>query len=202
MTGSHLSVCSISSGSCVERLEHAACAASGVSVPRICAEVQREQVQRDQLRRERLGRGDADLRSGVRVDRAVRLARGHAADDVADARCCGRPCFLASRSAASVSAVSPDCVIATASVFVDDDRIAVAELRAVVDVDRQRAPATRSGTCRPAPSATTCRRRGSRPARSPRSSRVGDLDLLRGRPGRVSTDARPSTVSRTAHGCS
>ena len=46
------------------------------------------------------------------------------------------PFFFASRSAASVSAVSPDCVITIASVFSDDDRIAVAVLRSVVDVDR------------------------------------------------------------------
>ena len=43
---------------------------------------------------------------------------------------------LASRSAASVSAVSPDCVMTIASSFVGDDRIAVAVLGAVVDFDR------------------------------------------------------------------
>jgi hypothetical protein len=78
-------------------------------------EVERQQVQRDELRGERLGRGDADLRPGVRVDRAVGLARGHAADDVADGDA-ARALRFASRSAASVSAVSPDCVMTTASV--------------------------------------------------------------------------------------
>ena len=58
--------------------------ASGDSVPRTWPRCSAEQVQRDELRRERLGRGDADLRAGVRVDRAVGLARRHAADDVAD----------------------------------------------------------------------------------------------------------------------
>ena len=77
-------------------------------------EVEREQIQRDQLRRERLGRGDADLRAGVRVDGAVGLARGHAADDVADGELLA-PLRLASRSAASVSAVSPDWVMTMAS---------------------------------------------------------------------------------------
>ena len=43
---------------------------------------------------------------------------------------------LASRSAASVSAVSPDWVMTTVSVCVVDDRIAVAELGAVVDLHR------------------------------------------------------------------
>ena len=42
------------------------------------------------------------------------------------------PFFRASRSAASVSAVSPDCVITTASVRLSTIGIAVAVLRAVV----------------------------------------------------------------------
>ena len=79
--------------------------------------VQRQQLQRDELRRERLGRGDADLRPGVRVDGAVGFARRHAADDVADRDAARRPCACASRSAASVSAVSPDCVMTIASSF-------------------------------------------------------------------------------------
>ena len=45
------------------------------------------------------------------------------------------PLRLASRSAASVSAVSPDCVMTIASSFFADDRIAVAVLGAVVDFD-------------------------------------------------------------------
>ena len=76
--------------------------------------VQRQQLQRDELRGERLGRGDADFRAGVRVDRAVGLARRHAADDVADGDA-ARALPLASRSAASVSAVSPDWVMTIAS---------------------------------------------------------------------------------------
>ena len=74
---------------------------------------------------------------GVRVDGAFGLSRGHAADDVADRRCCGRPCACASRSAASVSAVSPDCVMTTASVVASTIGVAVAILRAVIDLDRQ-----------------------------------------------------------------
>ena len=42
------------------------------------------------------------------------------------------PFCLASRCAASVSAVSPDCEITTVSVSVADDRIAIAELAAVI----------------------------------------------------------------------
>ena len=82
------------------------------------AEIHREQVEGDDLRRERLGRGDADLRPGMGVDGAVGLARGHAADHVADRDAQGA-LLRASRSAASVSAVSPDCVMTTASVFFD-----------------------------------------------------------------------------------
>ncbi len=46
------------------------------------------------------------------------------------------PSRFASRSAPSVSAVSPDCVMAIASVCASDDRPAVAEFGAVVDFDR------------------------------------------------------------------
>ena len=46
------------------------------------------------------------------------------------------PFCLASRCAASVSAVSPDCEITTVSVFVGDDRIAIAELAAVIHFHR------------------------------------------------------------------
>ena len=46
------------------------------------------------------------------------------------------PFCLASRCAASVSAVSPDCEITTVSVSSTDDRIAVAELAAVVHFHR------------------------------------------------------------------
>ena len=47
------------------------------------------------------------------------------------------PLRRASRSAASVSAVSPDCVMTTTSVRPPDDRVPVAELGAVVHLDRQ-----------------------------------------------------------------
>ena len=47
------------------------------------------------------------------------------------------PFFRASRSAASVSAVSPDWVMMTTSVRVIDDEIAIAIFRAVVDFDGQ-----------------------------------------------------------------
>ena len=46
------------------------------------------------------------------------------------------PFALASRCAASVSAVSPDCEITTVSVSGSNDRIAVAEFAAVIHFDR------------------------------------------------------------------
>ena len=101
------------------------------------------------------------------------------------------PFFLASRRAARVSAVSPDCVMTMASVFFEDDRVAVAVLETVVDVDR-RAPATRSGTCPQG-------RRARRPARQNDHALdrpqhvVGDLDLLQEHFA-ASSDARPRTV--------
>ena len=81
------------------------------------AEPQAEQIQRDELRRERLGRGDADFRPGVRVDRARRSRASPCCRRRCRWRCCWRRRCFASRSAASVSAVSPDCVMTTASVF-------------------------------------------------------------------------------------
>ena len=46
------------------------------------------------------------------------------------------PLALASRCAAMVSAVSPDCVISIVSRVWADDRIAIAELAGVIDFDR------------------------------------------------------------------
>ena len=46
--------------------------------------VKGQELQRDQLRGERLGRGNANLGAGVRIDRALGLAGRHAADHVAD----------------------------------------------------------------------------------------------------------------------
>ena len=73
----------------------------------------------------------------------------------------GAPSRLASRSAASVSAVSPDCVMTTASVFGDDDRVAVAVLGAVVDLDRQARELLDQELADERRRATTCRTRGS-----------------------------------------
>ena len=70
------------------------------------------------------------------------------------------PFFFASRSAASVSAVSPDCVMTIASVFVDDDRIAVAVLGAVVDLDRHARERLDQELADERRSATTCRTPG------------------------------------------
>ncbi len=47
-------------------------------------ELEGEQEERGELRGECLGGGDADLRAGVGVDGAVRFARDHGADHVAD----------------------------------------------------------------------------------------------------------------------
>src|SRR5437870_1652152 len=52
-------------------------------LPQLC-ELQRKQIKRRELSRECLCRSNADLRSGVRVDNRVGLARRLAADDVAD----------------------------------------------------------------------------------------------------------------------
>ena len=90
---------------------------------------------RDQLRRERLGRGDADLRAGVRVDRPVGLARGHAADDVADGDAAGALTLrLAQRGqrVGRLARLRDD----DGERIRRDDRVPVAVLGAVIDLDR------------------------------------------------------------------
>ena len=82
-------------------------------------ERQREQEQRGELRRERLGRRDADLGAGARQERAARSAR---TIDARRRRCRSQACArgratCACFSAASVSAVSPDCDTTTTSAF-------------------------------------------------------------------------------------
>ena len=75
------------------------------------AEVEGEHGQDGDLVGERLGAGHADLRPRVEVDAAVGLAGDAAADDVAQGQ--GRMALaLDSRTAARVSAVSPDWVMA------------------------------------------------------------------------------------------
>ena len=82
---------------CVERAAH-------------LREVYREEEQRGELRGEGLGRSDADLRPGMRVDGAV----WPRARSSSRRRCrCSvfEPLARDSRCAAMVSAVSPDCVM-------------------------------------------------------------------------------------------
>ena len=154
--------------------------------------------ERDQLRGEGLGRGHADLRAGVRVERARRPRAWMRADARCRSRCAAAPRALASRSAASVSAVSPDCVMAIARVRRADDRVAVAELAAVVDLDRDARRAARSGTCRPAPA---CQQvpQASRPRRFARRRSASaapellEVDLARSRD-------RDAAEQRVAHG--
>ena len=57
---------------------------AGVELAAQLAQLERQQKQRGELRGEGLGRGHADLRAGVGVDGAVRLARHHGAHHVAD----------------------------------------------------------------------------------------------------------------------
>ena len=68
-----------------------------------------------ELRRERLGRGHADLGTRARQHDELRLAHDRAFRHVADAERREVPGCLARRSAASVSAVSPDCEMVTNS---------------------------------------------------------------------------------------
>jgi hypothetical protein len=79
--------------------------------------VEREHVERDELAGERLGRRDPDLRAR-RACRPFRRPRASPSSPTTlqIARVLA-PCCFASRSAARVSAVSPDCVTTTCSVL-------------------------------------------------------------------------------------
>ena len=79
-------------------------------------ELEREHGERRDLRGEGLGGGDADLGTGVRVDDAVGLSRVTRLPTTLVIAMTFAPRSRASRTPASVSAVSPDCVIATTSV--------------------------------------------------------------------------------------
>src|SRR6516162_4503851 len=98
------------------------------------AEMDRKQGQHGDLGGEGLGAGDADLRSGVKVDAAVHGSGDGAADDVADAE---RALSLAFRFAQGGQRVRSFARLSDA----DDDRvllhgrIAIAELRGVFDLD-------------------------------------------------------------------
>ena len=109
---------------------------AGRQRPPHLGEIQSEQVKRHELRRERLGRRDADLRSGMRIHGAFGFARRHASDDIADGDRCSHPFRRASRSAASVSAVSPDWVMMMASSRSGNDRVPIPVFGAVVHFDR------------------------------------------------------------------
>ena len=101
----------------------------------LAPERQREQRQHRDLAGERLGRGDADLGTGVDVDAAVGLARDRRAHHVDDAE---RPRALALRLAHRRQRVRGLARLRDhqhRGAFVDD-RVAVAELRGVLDLDR------------------------------------------------------------------
>ena len=87
-------------------------------------------------RRERLGRGDADLGAGVDVDAAVGLARDGRADHVARCRARARPCAAPRASRPACRPSRPTARSRAPRVPWLDDRVAVAELGGVLDLDR------------------------------------------------------------------
>ena len=100
------------------------------------AQVHRQDEQRGQLAGERLGGGHADLRPGVRDRWCPAASRVIMEPTTLQMASVLEPFCLASRCAASVSAVSPDCEITTVSVSAADDGIAIAELAAVIHFHR------------------------------------------------------------------
>ena len=93
--------------------------------------------QRRQLAGERLGRGDADLGPGKGRQHDVGFARDASFRRTLTTASVVWPCALASRSAASVSAVSPDCEMNSAAPSFGIDRIAIAQFRRDVGFHRQ-----------------------------------------------------------------
>ena len=122
-------------------------------------QVQREQVERDELAGEGLGRGDADLRAGVRVDRPVGFAGGHAADDVADGDAARALALGFPEGGERVGGLARLGDHDSERVVVDD-RVAVAVLGCRSPLRPAAGRSLRSGTCRPARHASWCRTPG------------------------------------------
>ncbi len=97
-------------------------------------DVEREEIERRELRGEGLRRRHADLRAGVRVDGAVRHARGGGTDDVADREEL-RPLRLGLLHAGDRVGGLARLRHADDEGVLVDDRVAVAVLRTVVDLD-------------------------------------------------------------------
>ena len=119
-----------------------ACSCSMIRAPCVvaqvpqAAEVQRQHRQRDALRGERLGRGDADFRAR-RAGRCRRRPPWRSMlPTTLQIASVMWPLRFISRSAASVSAVSPLCVIANTQRVVVERRIAIAQLAGVFHFDR------------------------------------------------------------------
>ena len=112
-----------------------------VAVPRALdlGEVERQQVAGDQLGQEALGRGDADLGTGVGVDHRVGLARDGRAVGVADRQ---HPRPLGARVPDRLQRVGglPGLADRDHQRRVGQDRVAVAELRRQLDLDRDPGP--------------------------------------------------------------
>ena len=108
----------------------------GRHAPPLASELERQQVERGQLRRERLGARDADLGARVRVEHVRRAARDRGVDDVADRE---------HRRAALARGLDGGQRVRRLPRLRHDDqqrlrveeRVAVAELAAVVDLARQ-----------------------------------------------------------------
>mmetsp|Transcript_23515 Transcript_23515/g.69444 ORF Transcript_23515/g.69444 Transcript_23515/m.69444 type:complete len:212 (+) Transcript_23515:460-1095(+) len=101
----------------------------------LLSELERNQSQSDQLGGESLGRRDPNLRARVQVDAAVGLARDRRADGVADAQAEAARCprELQRRERVGRLPRLRDC---DEHVLPAEDRVAVAELRGVLDLAR------------------------------------------------------------------
>ena len=102
-------------------------------------DVQREEVAGDDLRQESLGRGDRDLRAGVRVEHGIGLARDRRAVGVADRQHPGALLAGVTDRHQGVHRLAGLADRDDERVLVED-RIAVAELRRQLDLARDAGP--------------------------------------------------------------
>ena len=132
-----------------QRLQHAA-TGRRVEVAAQAAEIDGEQVEGHQLGGEGLGRGDADLRTGVGVDDAVALAGDGGFDHVADRQHLAALVvgFAQGRQGVGGLAALADHQGQGPG---GDQRVAVTELAGDIDLDRDAGMLLDAGTCRPAP---------------------------------------------------
>ena len=170
--------------------------------PPRAAQLRGEQVEDGELRREGLGRGDADLRAGVRGEDRRRPSRAIWLPGTLTIAAIGDPARRASRERGHACRPSrPTARSRRVSVRSSTTGPAVAELAAVVHLDRDPGHALDQELADQAPRARRCRRRAAAPGRTSRRARAtAAANRGRARPSRARPCRRASP--RSPSGCS